>query len=309
MAKFEALIKFRSAEDRQSYFAPIETNSKSGIVEPLSIGTVVAAYSSIEDVQTGAATGKHTIAKLLAPLPSTEVPIYCVGLNYRSHAAEAKLTVPKYPPLWTKPAASLADPDEAITVNEFCATSLLDFEGELVFVTSRECKNITPAEADNNILGYTVGNDLSCRFFQLPNNSGGQFFYAKAFDKFAPIGPVLVSADTYAKTAAGRRLRTKVNGKVVQDVELATDMMFTPAQVLNHMSQGTTIPAGTAVVTGTAAGVGAFQSPKSFLGNGDVVEVSADGLGSLRNTMKFAKLAWWRSIWLKVLGVGLYLFT
>ncbi|PPJ59949.1 hypothetical protein CBER1_09899 [Cercospora berteroae] len=260
MAKFEALIKFRSAEDGQSYFAPIETNSKNGILEPLSVGTVVATYSSIEEIQTGAASGKHT-----------------------------KLTVPKYPPLWTKPAASLADSDEAIPVNEFCATSLLDFEGELVFITSRECKNITPAEADSYILGYTVGNDLSCRFFQLPNNSGGQFYYAKAFDKFAPIGPILVSAEAYAETAAGRRLRTKVNGKVVQDVEIASDMIFTPAQVLSHLSQGTIIPAGTAVMTGTAAGVGAFQSPKSFLGNGDVVEVSVDGLGSLRNTIEFAK--------------------
>jgi 2-keto-4-pentenoate hydratase/2-oxohepta-3-ene-1,7-dioic acid hydratase in catechol pathway len=62
-------------------------------------------------------------------------------------------------------------------------------QGELVFVTSRECRDITPDQAHEYILGYTVGNDLSCRFFQLPEQSGGQFFYAKAFDKFAPIEP------------------------------------------------------------------------------------------------------------------------
>lgn len=140
--------------------------------------------------------------------------------------------------MWTKPAAALADPDEPIPVNEFCATSLLDFEGELVFITSKDCKNVDPKRARNYILGYTAGNDLSCRFFQLQPNSGGQFFYAKAFDKFAPIGPLLVSAERYDQRAAGARLRTRVNGKVVQDVEIAQDMIFDPARVLSHMSQG-----------------------------------------------------------------------
>lgn len=116
--------------------------------------------------------------------------------------------------------------------------SLLDFEGELVFVTSKDCKDITPSQAEDYILGYTAGNDLSCRFFQLQPNSGGQFFYAKAFDRFAPMGPLLVSASRYGTTNAARRLKTRVNGKVVQDVEIAKDMIFTPAQVLSHMSQG-----------------------------------------------------------------------
>jgi 2-keto-4-pentenoate hydratase/2-oxohepta-3-ene-1,7-dioic acid hydratase in catechol pathway len=146
--------------------------------------------------------------------------------------------VPKYPPLWTKPATSLADPDESIPITPFCATSLLDYEGELVFVTSKECKNISVAEAESYILGYTNGNDLSCRFFQLPNHSGGQFFFAKAFDKFAPIGPYLVSSEKYKATAGGRRLKTRVNGAVVQDVEIAKDMIFDPATISSHMSQG-----------------------------------------------------------------------
>ena len=218
----------------------------------------------------------------------------------------AQLSIPKYPPLWIKPAAALADPDEAIPIAPFCATSLLDYEGELVFVTSKDAKNISVGEAESYILGYTVGNDLSCRFFQMPGNSGGQFFYAKAFDKFAPIGPILVSAESYKASAAGRHLKTRINGIVVQDVEIAKDMIFTPAQILSHMSQGwsippilmsvkltpvpgTTIPAGTAVMTGTAAGVGAFRSPKSFLQDGDKTEVEIGGLGSLHNVIKFEK--------------------
>lgn len=115
---------------------------------------------------------------------------------------------------------------------------MLDFEGELVFVTRKACKDVTPDEADDYILGYTIGNDLSCRYFQLSSNSGGQFFFAKAFDKFAPIGPLLLSTKEYNKTANGRKLQTRVNGKVVQHVELAKDMIFSPAQILSHMSQG-----------------------------------------------------------------------
>jgi len=107
-----------------------------------------------------------------------------------------------------------------------------------VFVTSKDCKDVSVEEASDHILGYTAGNDLSCRLFQLPNNSGGQFFFAKAFDKFAPIGPVLVSQAQYEATMTGRRLRTSVNSKVVQDVEIAKDMIFNPKQVLSHMSQG-----------------------------------------------------------------------
>lgn len=176
-----------------------------------------------------------------------------------------------------------------------------------MFVTSKAAKDITPKEAESYILGYTVGNDLSCRYFQLPNNSGGQFYFAKAFDKFAPIGPVLVSPKYFDVDASTKRLTTRVNGKTVQDTVIADDMIFEPAQILSQMSQGlymfpikirslgaltptstgTTIPAGTAVMTGTPAGVGAFQSPKSFLGDGDVVEVELSGVGILRNTIRF----------------------
>ncbi|SMR55400.1 unnamed protein product [Zymoseptoria tritici ST99CH_1A5] len=285
MADFNALFKFAAKEDYEAYFAP--TTYQKDCTQL--VGTSVTAYTSIDDLRSKTRGTKRTVDKLLAPLPSTTVPIYCVGLNYRSHAKEAKLNVTKYPPLWTKPATSLADPGEDIPLDEFCATSLPDFEGELVFVTSKDAKNVSVPDADSYILGYTIGNDLSCRFFQLPNNSGGQFFYAKAFDKFAPIGPILLSTEQYNATAAGRRLFTRVNGKVVQDVEIAQDMIFSPAQVLSHMSRGTTIPAGTAVMTGTAAGVGAFQSPKSFLQDGDVVEVEIESLGVLSNTIRFEK--------------------
>jgi 2-keto-4-pentenoate hydratase/2-oxohepta-3-ene-1,7-dioic acid hydratase in catechol pathway len=169
--------------------------------------------------------------------------------------------------LWTKPAASLANPDEEIPVNDFCAKSLLDYEvcwhapvrehggtslrksdlyppltyqGELVFVTSREAKNVSVADAKSYILGYTIGNDLSCRMYQLPKYSAGQFFFAKAFDKFAPIGPALISPEAFGD-GSKYTIVTKVNGDVRQTADFTKDMIFDPSKILSHMSQGTSV--------------------------------------------------------------------
>lgn len=99
-----------------------------------------------------------------------------------------------------------------------------------------EVKDVSPSEAESAILGYTIGNDLSCRLFQHPTQNAGQFFYAKAFDKFAPIGPVLVSPEIY-RHCQPIRLTTKVSGALMQDADLESDMIFSPAEVLSFMSQ------------------------------------------------------------------------
>lgn len=114
---------------------------------------------------------------------------------------------------------------------------LTPVKGELVFVVSRECRDVSPAEAESYILGYTAGNDLSCRLYQMPEQAGGQFFYAKAFDKFAPLGPALISPEVFGD-GKGLKLVTRVNGKVVQEVEILKDMIFAPAKILSFMSQG-----------------------------------------------------------------------
>ncbi|KAJ5307067.1 hypothetical protein PENANT_c003G03990 [Penicillium antarcticum] len=249
-------------------------------------GTSVKAFASFDDL-TKDENGKNaTVAKLLPPLPDINLPIYCVGLNYGSHAKEAKLNVPANPPVWTKPSAALASPGSSIPMSRFCASHLPDWEGELVFVTSREVRDVSPETASSCILGYTIGNDISCRFFQLPEQSGGQFFYAKAFDKFAPIGPVLVSPASFENMKSAR-LITRINGEVKQNTVIEEDMIFNPARVLSWMSQSTTIPAYTAVMTGTPSGVGAFQTPRQFLKNGDVVEIEICGIGILRNDILF----------------------
>ncbi|KAI1311632.1 fumarylacetoacetate hydrolase family protein, partial [Xylaria venustula] len=279
MGSFTKLVRFRS-ENGAVYFADVGDLAS----EVPALGSQVDAYKSFEDLLSKRNAESAILKELLAPLPRDDLPIYCVGLNYKSHANEANIQLSESPPLWTKPAAALANPDQDIVMNKYCASSFPDYEAELVFVTSKTCKDLTESEAADAILGYTGGNDLSCRLFQMPQH-GGQYFYAKAFDKFAPIGPTLVSKDAFSMSSA--RMTLKVNGEQRQQTNLEEDMVFTPAKILSFMSQGTTIPAYTAVMTGTPVGVGAFMNPKQFLKHDDRVEISITGIGELKNKIVF----------------------
>jgi len=164
---------------------------------------------------------------------------------------------------------------------------MLDYEGELTVVIGNDAKNVSESEALSYVFGYTAGNDVSARNFQLPDTSGGQFCYAKSFDKFAPIGPVILSADLVADPQ-NLRLVTRVNGEVRQETS-TSDMIFSVAKIIAHLSRGTTLRRGTVIQTGTPSGVGLFMEPKGFLKDGDVVEVEVEGVGAIRNRMIFEK--------------------
>jgi transcription initiation factor TFIIH subunit 2 len=217
-------------------------------------------------------------------LPKTNI-IMCVGLNYKQHAEEANIQIPTHPTIFTKPADALAGPLEAIPIHKDCQ-SQLDYEGELTIVIGKDAKNISAADAPSYILGYTVGNDVSARNFQLPTSvSGGQFGYAKSFDKFAPIGPCIASTGVIPDPQK-LKLQTKVNGKIRQETS-TDDMIWEVGKVLEHLTRGTTLRAGTCVMTGTPSGVGIFMDPKGFVGDEDEVEIHIEGIGSLINKMKF----------------------
>ncbi|KAL6365719.1 hypothetical protein LRP88_01720 [Fusarium phalaenopsidis] len=216
---------------------------------------------------------------LLCPLASTPI-IICIGLNYKTHAEEAKLTVPKYPAVFTKPADALTGPTDNIPVHPD-ARPMLDFEGELGVVIGKDAKNVTDAAALDFVLGYTASNDVSARNFQLPEVSGGQFCYAKSFDGFAPIGHAIVHPSELPDPIASR-ITTKVNGEIKQDSN-TDDMIFGVRQIISHLSRGTTLRKGTVIMTGTPSGVGYFR--KEFLNSGDVVEVEIEGVGKVQNVI------------------------
>jgi 2-keto-4-pentenoate hydratase/2-oxohepta-3-ene-1,7-dioic acid hydratase in catechol pathway len=209
---------------------------------------------------------------------------YYLERNGRSTAdiPPRQLTVPNYPVIFSKPADTLAGPTDDIHIHPD-AQEKMDYEGELTVVIGRDAKNVSEADALDYVLGYTAGNDVSARTFQLPDNSGGQYGYAKSFDSFAPIGPAIWSPKLIPDPQKLRYV-LRVNGKVRQETG-TDDMIWSVRQIIAHLSRGTTLRKGTVIMTGTPAGVGFFQ--KKFLKDGDVVEVEIEGLGKISNKMVF----------------------
>ncbi|PLB37297.1 fumarylacetoacetate hydrolase family protein [Aspergillus candidus] len=209
----------------------------------------------------------ENIGRLLSPLAQSEVgSIRCIGLNYASHAAEMKLGIPDVPTLFMKPSTSLADPWPAPTVLPKLTQvdNTGDYESEMAVVIGRDAKDVSEADALDYVLGYTAANDVSSRTSQM-NQS--QWCFSKGFDGACPIGPVLVSA-AYFPDASKFHIRGLKNGKAVQDCPL-TDLIFSVPKLISFLSQGTTLPAGTIILTGTPPGVGAAKNPKGFLKAGD----------------------------------------
>ena len=193
--------------------------------------------------------------------------------------------MPTYPVVFTKPPDALAGPFDDVHVHPD-AQSQLDYEGELTVIIGEDCKNVAVDKALDYVLGYTVGNDVSARNFQAREVSGGQFGYAKSFDQFAPIGPVIASPSVI-KDPQNLNYTTKVNGEVRQKTN-TSDMIWTVKQIIAHLSRGTTLRKGTAIMTGTPSGVGIFmQGGGGFVKDGDVVEIEVEGIGAIKNRMVF----------------------
>jgi len=205
-----------------------------------------------------------TEVRLLAPCQPTK--ILAVGLNYRTHAAEAGYDVPLEPLVFSKPPSSVIGPLEPIVYP--LLSQQMDYEGELAVVIGRRVRNVPPEKAHGFILGYTCGNDVTARDLQRQDD---QWTRAKGFDTFCPLGPCIVTDLDPAHLA----IRTRVNGEVRQSATTA-DMVFNVAELIASISQVMTLEPGDVILTGTPSGVGPLQP-------GDVVEVEIEGIGTLRN--------------------------
>ena len=151
-------------------------------------------------------------------------------------------------------------------------------------IIGKDCKNYdAQSDVTEYVLGYTASNDVSSRFWQMPAQSGNQHGYAKSFDQFGPIGPVVVS--TSEIPAPGElELVTTVNGEERQRTSTG-DLLFDVPKIIEHLSQGTTLRKGTVIMTGTPSGVAAFMKPPAWLKSGDVVAVEISKIGKIQNTM------------------------
>lgn len=215
----------------------------------------------------------------LAPL---EPPLILgIALNYRAHAIETGKQPPERPVFFVKLPGSLHSPGQPIVLPRTqpeCRQT--DYEGELAVVLSRPCRNIPVGEALSCVFGYTIGNDVSARDWQFLWG-GGQFNRAKSFDTFCPLGPCLVTADEIPDPAV-LHLETRLNGELVQSSGLS-DLVFGVAELIAFLSEQTTLPAGTVILTGTPSGVGHARQPPRYLQPGDTVSISIAGIGTLEN--------------------------
>ncbi|MEY1554590.1 fumarylacetoacetate hydrolase family protein [Yoonia sp. R2331] len=205
--------------------------------------------------------------------------VYCIGLNYSDHAAEAGMDIPAEPILFNKSAATFCAPHAPILYS--AKMTKLDWEVELGIVIGQRALNISKADALDHILGFTVVNDLSERAWQLER--GGQWAKGKSFPNFCPTGPWIVTPDEVGNAAA-LPMWLDVNGVRMQTGNTNT-MIFDPATIVCYLSEFTVLEPGDLICTGTPPGVGAGMTPPQFLKIGDTVNLGIEGLGAQSQTV------------------------
>jgi 2-keto-4-pentenoate hydratase/2-oxohepta-3-ene-1,7-dioic acid hydratase in catechol pathway len=210
--------------------------------------------------------------------------ILAIGRNYADHAAEMKGEVSEKPVVFMKNPASVIRNGEAIVIPSICdhPQEQVDYEGELAVIIDRDCRDAAESEAMNFVRSYAIANDVSARWWQ-KSGSGGQYVRGKSFDTFCPMSDPVPAASI--RNPQSLRIMTKLNGEIMQDAS-TSHMIFPVAKLIAELSCGMTLLAGTVILTGTPAGVGAARNPPRFLRAGDVVEITIDGLGTLRNPVR-----------------------
>lgn len=212
-------------------------------------------------------------AALLAPVPDPD-KIVCVGLNYRSHAAEAGIDPPTSPTFFAKYRNALAAPGAAVALP--ATSEKVDFEAEVAFVIGRRARAVDEDRALEHVAGYMLFNDLSARDLQF---STPQWMPGKVFDGSAPCGPALVTPDEAGPPDA-IDLSLQLNGETMQSASTA-DLIFSVPQLVARLSALMTLEPGDLIATGTPAGVGSVREPRIWLCDGDELVVSSSTLGQL----------------------------
>lgn len=225
--------------------------------------------------------------KLEAPIPEPRQDVICLGLNYRDHAeeatrADAVFDVQRGDAVYfSKRLQRAVAPGDRID-GHFDICDSLDYEVELGVVIGRDAKNVKAADAGEYIFGYTIINDVSARNLQTRHK---QWYFGKSLDDFTPMGPCIISAETVgAMPELG--IRCYVNGEKRQDSNTRM-MIFDIPYIIEELSAGMTLKAGTIIATGTPSGVALGMEPsvQKYLESGDVVRCEIDGIGVLENVI------------------------
>lgn len=247
-------------------------------------GTTVREIANAIDGAPGAARFDASSATLLPPILDAQKYI-CLGLNYVDHAAESPYEKPAYPVLFARFPTSFVGAGQALVRGP--QSEQFDYEGELVAIIGRTARNVSRARALDYVAGYSIFNDGSFRDYQFKTH---QWTVGKNFDASGSFGPEFVTADEVPPGARGLRLRTTLNGTVMQDAS-TDDMIFDVATTIETITEVITLVPGDVLIMGTPAGVGFARKPPVFMRPGDRCEVTIDGLGTLANPIVAASEA------------------
>ena len=224
-------------------------------------------------------------ATILAPIPKPRKNIIGIGLNYTEHVAESARSLdtsnelPQKPIIFSKPPTAVTATHTDILLNTKL-TQQLDWECELAVIIGKKGKYVKKEDALDYVFGYTVINDISARDCR----RSGQWIVSKGQDTFAPMGPVLVTRDEIADPH-NLNLSLKLNGVEKQNSNTKL-MLFNINELIEDLSTVFTLEPGDIIATGTPAGVGAGRSPQEWMWNGDIVEATVEGIGTIVNTVK-----------------------
>ncbi|MCD8054235.1 MAG: fumarylacetoacetate hydrolase family protein [Lachnospiraceae bacterium] len=225
--------------------------------------------------------------ELLAPIPHPRQDILCLGINYMEHVVESARYKKEdfngerpYPVYFSK-RVSTCTPHGGFIDGHFDIQNRLDYEVELAVILRRDALNVKKDDALDYVFGYTIVNDVSSRDLQTRHK---QFYFGKSLDTFTCMGPWIVTADELPGVP-DLPIRSLVNGEVRQN-STTGHMIFDTPYIIEELSAGLTLKAGTVIATGTPSGVGMGFTPPRWMHSGDTVECVIEGIGTLKNTVK-----------------------
>lgn len=215
---------------------------------------------------------------LLAPIPQPP-RIFCIGLNYRDHAVESKMEIPKVPTVFLKLASAVIGPEEPVRIPAM--TQQPDYEVEFAIVIGKPGRNIAKEDWLEYVFGYTILNDVSARDVQLATS---QWTLGKSFDTFCPIGPAIVTADEIPDPH-NLDIQLSIGGEVLQHSN-TRELIFKAPELIAWISSVTALEPGDIISTGTPAGVGLGRNPQRWLRPGETMIAAVQGLGQLVNSVE-----------------------
>jgi 2-keto-4-pentenoate hydratase/2-oxohepta-3-ene-1,7-dioic acid hydratase in catechol pathway len=239
--------------------------------------TLAVLSAGVTALQNGGAYRAYALQDVKLHAPLTNPPrIFCIGLNYRDHAIESGMEIPKFPVVFFKMAPSIVGPGEAIVLPAI--TKEPDYEAEFAFVIGKGGFQISAANAMDHVYGYTIINDVSARDIQF---STSQWSLSKSLPTFCPMGPAIVTADEIADPHA-LDVQLAIGGEVLQHSN-TKELIFKIPALIEYISSITPLLPGDIVSTGTPFGVGLGRNPKRWLKAGETVTITIEGLGQLTN--------------------------